>query len=110
MLIIKFGDGGDFVLAGVGAVDFLSFGTDADAFGFPIDLHFDENSIDSLHSHEINHSQLLKLIFEQDVILISAEVQVLDLVFKADFVFQFETFMECVNVNQAGLVQSETGH
>ena len=79
------GDGSYFVLAGVGVVYFLSVGADAKSLLLPLYGHLNKNGIDPpviLLGVEVNHGNLLIFILEEEVAIIHAEIQIVDLMFE----------------------------
>ena len=79
------GDGSYFVLAGVGVVYFLSVGADAKSLFLPLYGHLNKNGIDPsviLLGVEVDHGNLLIFILEEEVAIVHAEIQVIDLMFE----------------------------
>jgi hypothetical protein len=104
MVGTEFGDGGDAVLAVVGAVDALGFGADAEAFCLPLYFHLHKNSVDPFQSHQVDHANFFELVFVEEVLLVSAEVQKLYLVFQAGGVVDLFLAVQVVDHDLVGLV------
>ncbi len=108
MVGTEFGDGGDAILAVVWAVDALGFRADAEAFCLPLDFHLHKNSINPLESHQVNHTDLFELVLVQKVLLVSAEVQKLNLVLQARRVVDLFLPVQVVYHDLVGLIFVQT--
>jgi hypothetical protein len=104
MVLTEFGDGGDAVLAVVRAVDALGFGADAQALCLPLDFHLYENGVDAFESDEVDHADLLELVFVEQVLLVGAEVQKLNFVFETRRVVDLFLAFQVVYHDLVGLV------